>query len=314
MEFIEDWKDGILTKTQLENKYQCPYDAMKTRARVLHVERNSKIKQINHLNVISDWMNSNYTNEDICKKYNFSDDTLHKILHIYNLGSLLNRKRKYHFNEKYFDDISNEHKAYWLGFIYADGCHREERNSLSITLQENDEKLLQKFYEDIECDKPIRKYYNKIVDKYYTSIYVQHPHLSKTLLKQGVTNNKSFKIKFPSDEIVPNDLKRHFIRGYFDGNGCIYVPKNRSKMRWSIVSNFDFINEMKNYIESNIPNYKINMHQIENVYEISKGGRFVTQIFLDWLYKDSTVYIQRKYDKYLEVLEYNRKNGCEQSK
>ena len=163
----------------------------------------------------------------------------------------------------------------------------------------------------IDCNRIVDKLYNKQYKKFYVKAYVQHPHLSETLLKQGVPNDKSFKIRFPSDEIVPNDLKRHFIRGYLDGDGCIQAPKDKSKMNWSIVGNYDCINEMKKYIETNILNYQINIHQKGNVYQIGKGGRFVTQTFLDWIYKDATIYLQRKYDKYLEIVKYNKEKENE---
>jgi hypothetical protein len=52
---------------------------------------------------------------------------------------------------------------------------------------------------------------------------------------------------------------------------------------------------------------------VNNVYQIGKGGRFVTQIFLDWIYKDATIYLQRKYDKYLEIVEYNKEKENEQN-
>ena len=29
--------------------------------------------------------------------------------------------QKYSLNDDYFSVIDNEHKAYWLGFLYADG-------------------------------------------------------------------------------------------------------------------------------------------------------------------------------------------------
>lgn len=33
-----------------------------------------------------------------------------------------NHYRYYYFNENFFEKINNELSAYWLGFLYADGC------------------------------------------------------------------------------------------------------------------------------------------------------------------------------------------------
>lgn len=313
-EFIKDWVEGVLTPVELEEKYKCPYTTLYSRSNELNIYRKNKIDNISHYDLIYDWLRNDCTNEFLCDKYNISEGTLHKILHLHDIKISYDRHRKYFFNEKYFDVIDDEHKAYWLGFIYSDGCHNEERYSLSITLQERDIDLLDQFYKDIECNKNVRKQYNKDYERFYASVCVQHPNLSETLLKQGVPSNKSFKIKFPNDEIVPVHLKRHFIRGYLDGDGCIQVPKNKSKMSWSIIGNYDCMNEMRKFIETNILNYQINICKHQNVYQIGKGGRFVTQIFLDWLYKDATIYLQRKYDKYLEIVKYNKEKENEKNR
>ena len=310
-EFIKDWIDGVLTDSELEEKYKCPYTNLYSRSAELGIYRKNKTDKFDHYDLIYDWMRNDCTNDVLADKYNISTSTLKNILHMHNINISYNRNRKYFFNEKYFDNIDNEHKAYWLGFIYADGCHNTEKYSLAITLQEQDAYLLKTFYEDICCDKEIKRHYNKDYDRFYAHIYIQHPHLSEILLKQGVPGDKSFKIKFPCDEIVPDDLKRHFIRGYLDGDGCITIPKDKSKMSWSIIGNYDCMYEMKKYIEYNIPDYPISILKHDNVYHIGKGGRFVTQIFLDWLYKDATIYLQRKYDKYIEIIKYNKEKGNE---
>ena len=311
-EFIKDWVDGILTEKELEEKYKCPYTNLYSRSTELGIYRKNKTDRFDHYELIYDWLRNDCNNSVLCNKYNISESTLHKILNLHNINISYSRNRKYFFNEKYFDNINDEHKAYWLGFIYADGCHNVKRYSLAITLQERDSALLDKFYEDICCSKDVKIYYNKDFNKFYANVYIQHPHLSKTLLKQGVPDDKSFKIKFPGNEIVPDYLKRHFIRGYLDGDGCIQIPQDKRKMSWSIIGNYDCMNEMKKYIEKNILNYKISIYQKESVYQIGKGGRFVTQTFLDWLYKDATIYLQRKYDKYLEIVEYNKEKENEQ--
>lgn len=313
-EFIKDWIKGTLTYEELEEKYQCPYSNLKSRAKELQICRKDKIDKINQKDIINDWLKNDCINDELCKKYDISNSTLHKILHLNNVDVDYHRNRQYFFNEKYFDIIDDEHKAYWLGFIYADGCHNINRYSLSITLQEQDIDILWRFYDDIECDKVVGRYYNSDYKKFYANILIQHPHLSNTLLKQGVPNDKAFKIKFPSDNIVPYNLKRHFIRGYLDGDGCITVPDDKSKMSWSIIGNYDCMYEMKKYIESEITSYPIpiNKHSQNNsIYKIGKGGRFVTQTFLDWLYKDATIYLQRKHNKYLEIIEYNKEKEYE---
>ena len=255
------------------------------------------------------------TYDQIMEKYNVSEHIIRTILKDNNISHKRDN-RKYYFNINYFDFIDDEHKAYWLGFIYADGSHNLKRYSLYITLQQGDIDILNKFYQDIECNKNIKLYKNKTNGRYYAQVLVQHKHLSKTLIKQGVLNNKSFKIVFPDNNIVPYDLKRHFIRGYFDGDGCVSISKNKSSMSWSMVGNRNFINDMKKYIEDSIENYNMNIHKCTHseVCSIGKNGRHVCATFLEWLYKDATIYLQRKYDKYLEIKKYNEEKDYERSK
>lgn len=308
-EFIKDWEEGILTKQELETKYQCPYTNLYSRSVELNLYRKDKISQINQQELINDWLKNNCTNDELCNKYNISNSTLHRILLLNNISMDSHRNRKYYFDEKYFDKIDDEHKAYWLGFIYADGCHNIKKHSLSIVLQEQDSDLLWDFYKDIRCDKIVQRYYNYKYHRFYASVYIQHPHLTQALLNKGVFQNKSFKITFPSENVIPKELLRHFVRGYFDGDGSISIPQDKSHTSWNIIGNYIFIEGVKTYIENSIPNYTLTIYkhsQNNNIYTIGKGGRIVVKTFLDWLYKDSTIYLKRKYDKYLEVIEYNK--------
>lgn len=53
--------------------------------------------------------------------------------------------------------------------------------------------------------------------------------MCKDISTLGAIKNKSLTLTFPSDDIVPKKFKRDFIRGYFDGDGCIWNGK-RKKM------------------------------------------------------------------------------------
>lgn len=312
-EFKKDWTNGVLTKNELEDKYNCPYYELNSIARKFDIKRKLKKDLIDYNSLINDVVSDRYTYKELMEKYKICEQTIRRILKEHDVEHKRDH-RIYQFNINYFDNINDEHKAYWLGFIYADGSHNLKRYSLSINLQKRDINILNKFYEDIECEKNVKLYKNKTNGKYYANVLVQHEHLSKTLIKQGVPNNKSFKIVFPNNKIIPYDLKRHFLRGYFDGDGCISIPKiNKSKMSWSMIGNYTFINGAKEFIEDNIDNYNMNIHKCNHseVCSIGKGGRNVCVIFLDWLYKDATIYLQRKFDKYLEIKKYNEEKERE---
>ena len=58
-------------------------------------------------------------------------------------------------NNHYFDIIDNEHKAYWLGFLYADGCISSNRPTINFTLNDKDINHIKAFKQDIESEHKI---------------------------------------------------------------------------------------------------------------------------------------------------------------
>ena len=73
---------------------------------------------------------------------------------------------EYYYNKDYFKIINNEHKAYWLGFLYADGyvepIYRKDKIKafrLELSLQESDEDMLLLFKKDIETNVAIQQAY-----------------------------------------------------------------------------------------------------------------------------------------------------------
>lgn len=309
-DFIFDYTQTRMSYAELEKKYQCPKSTIKSMARQLDIKRTPRFKFIDHQQLITDWNSHQYSMKQLEEKYKVSYITVRKILEN-NLDDYNPRYgRRYFFNEKYFDVINTEHKAYWLGFIYADGSHYPQRNSLRIILQEDDRHILEQFYRDVECERTLDKIFNKEYKKYYVAVTLQSMHLSESLLRQGVPGDKSFKIRFPPDEIVPLSLKKHFIRGYFDGDGSITIPKNgMQKVAYSFTGNADFIKSLHKFliseVNSNFKNIEPRKHYNSDVYVLSRGGRYKAQEFLDWLYKDATIYLHRKYDKYQKIKTYN---------
>ena len=56
---------------------------------------------------------------------------------------------------------------------------------------------------------------------------IRNAQLHDSLIKQGCVPNKSLILTFPDINVVSEDLVRHFIRGYFDGDGCLSFNKNK---------------------------------------------------------------------------------------
>jgi hypothetical protein len=126
----------------------------------------------------------------------------------------------------YFNEINTQEKAYILGLLYADGCNSTESRTINIALKEDDLNILIKIKNAIKASQEIKLrkrsleksnigYQRK--DMYKLSI--TDKQISEDLTKWGCVKAKTFKLKFPY--FLQKELIKHFIRGYFDGDGCI---------------------------------------------------------------------------------------------
>lgn len=219
--------------------------------------------------------------------------------------------RKYPINEDFFDNIDTEEKAYFLGFLYADGCNQMEHFwSTVLSLEVADQEILQKFsnliYKQPQHAKEQVKIYNREHEHkgITASLYINSKHICQQMVKLGCVPNKTFLLKYP--EWMPNYLHKHFIRGYFDGDGTI----NREKEKLSgckIISTQEFLISIKKISNIDCNIYKENKNNDKNTYELYYSGNRNILLFLHWIYSGSTIYLKRKYDAYLRFCEKMRK-------
>jgi hypothetical protein len=223
--------------------------------------------------------------------------------------------RKYTLDESYFEIIDKEEKAYFLGLLYADGCNYKNK-FFTISLAEKDKSILEKFNKELGSNRPIKIIKMSLKNKNWQNQYrldVYNQKMTNDLFKLGLVPNKSSLLKFPSKKQVPKHLLRHFIRGYFDGDGYIGYRKtkqykgtrNLTQVNMSIMSNLSFSESLKKNIfkELGIKVYLIQRYKEK--LNVSRGiyltGCKRNMIFFEWIYNDSTIFFDRKYDKYTEI-------------
>lgn len=222
---------------------------------------------------------------------------------------------KYYYNKDYFDVIDTEDKAYWLGFLYADGCiMRSYRNgklkamNLQLTLCREDRSHLQKFLDNLNGNIEIkdRKSVAKGKEYFSSSINVCSTKMCRDLINLGCTPQKTFNIRFPSDKIVPSRYKKDFLRGIFDGDGCISTSKDDSRIEVTFTGVFDMIKDISDFLKAE----KI-LRTHPKIYSDKRShgasfyiyGKDTIKEFLDYIYAGATVYLERKYQKYLSFYE-----------
>jgi hypothetical protein len=133
-------------------------------------------------------------------------------------------KVKYSVNKTYFEKIDTAEKAYWLGFLYADGHNTEAPYwRISLILKKQDTQHVKKFH-DILYPTGDKKITFRKSDGAATSV-IHSKKICEDLIKLNVVNRKSLIIKFPNSNIVPDEYIIYFIQGLFDGDGSVSTTK-----------------------------------------------------------------------------------------
>lgn len=222
--------------------------------------------------------------------------------------------RKYAINEDFFNHIDTQEKAFVLGFLYADGGNILEHNFVRIQLAEKDKDILYKISALIYKENPDKhvKFYNrkriqkdgsvKIFKEAYLNF--NSKHICNKLNELGCTPKKSLVLKFP-ESITDVELQRHFIRGYYDGDGGVSLNyKKCGSGSLSFISTLEFNDKLCEIIdkELGLGFYERNAVPDKNVYSLHITGNRQIEKLLDWLYKDASIYLDRKYNLYLDLL------------
>lgn len=135
-------------------------------------------------------------------------------------------ERKYTVDHNFFNTIDTEEKAYILGFLYADGCNTYDKSKckyiISIAQLEQDIDILNKILFSLHSNYKLYKIVQSENNKIKYKVEIASKRMSLDLIKVGCSPRKTFTITFPDENLYfKKNLYPHFIRGYFDGDGCI---------------------------------------------------------------------------------------------
>lgn len=199
---------------------------------------------------------------------------------------------KYKVNEKFFEKWSSN-MAYVLGYIYADGSLDDSpyMRGKYIQITSTDEDSIQRIKNWLNSEhKTNTKKSNFIGGKICFILRIGSHKIYNDLLKLGLCPNKSLTINFPK---VPQKYLGHFIRGYFDGDGCIYFEKSKGKSGQSIIKRIRtiftsgskrFLEEMNDVLKSTgIDNGKIYLSKrsYQSVYNTKDSIKIFKLIYAD---------------------------------
>lgn len=206
-----------------------------------------------------------------------------------------------HINHHAFDNLRDEQVLYWIGFIYSDGHVNVEGkdNSIEVSLHYQDKELLEKFKMFLNTSAPITKIKNS--NCYKLRFFSER--IVDILKDLGFTNNKS-KILIPHEKLKHS---RHFWRGCIDGDGSLYFskPGGYNAPCISLVGTFDTCKGFLDFTkEGEITSERnVNKTKGENLFRIDFSWKKALQV-VELIYKDSKIYMERKYQKYQEFKKY----------
>lgn len=212
--------------------------------------------------------------------------------------------RIHFFNENFFETINTEEKAYWIGFIYADG--HVNNYTVTIGLKDIDGEHLENLLKSIEA-KNLKIEYVMRNDGYkMAKVTLCSAKTCKDLKEKGFTNNKTYDNDDYVFQCIPDDLKHHFIRGFWDGDGCVQLRQGKFGAINVVSLNEKLLQSFCDYFSQkfNTPNFA-EVKLIEKYYRIIIGSEKAKKV-CNLFYKDSTIYLERKYQNYLKFKTYNK--------
>lgn len=197
--------------------------------------------------------------------------------------------KKYDKVDNFFEKIDTEEKAYWLGFITADGSLKKNRRTLAITLQASDYDHLYKFKKIISPNSHITYYKTRNI----VSLEITSKQIGDNLLNLGITPNKTFTVK-PAN--INTDLLRHYWRGVFDGDGCISIckVKNYLSCKVYVCGNIYIVTGFRDFLSTYGFNPKQKIRPEKSVFRVVYHGNALPKAIMGVLYNNASVFLDRK--------------------
>lgn len=245
----------------------------------------------------------------VCEKFNLSSPTVGKILKDipkYSKASIFNPE----LDEKFFSVIDTEEKAYFLGLLISDGNVFQDgtgrQSSISITLDSKDEYMLKKFRDVLRASTSIAH-----DGRGCSQVAIRSDKMAQDLFQYGVVPRKSKLTYLPTN--ISKDMYPHLIRGIFDGDGSIQAHVHGARFLHSIsfCGTHKLMQGIVDYLKENLEltgALSVYDYQHKDLSDFKLQRIQDIHTFGEWMYKDATVFLERKRRAYLEFKEYYNLN------
>lgn len=240
--------------------------------------------------------------QKVAEEFNCTKENIRYFMHKENLH--INKRKVYICDHDFFSH-DNEESFYIAGFLEADGCIKERKqipNTVSLDLLDKDEKHLIKIKDILKSDYKIHTAIAKNSlrnPKYKDSIKkgfaITSEQMCKDLLRFGVTPRKTHTYVFP-EWLKTHPLVNHFMRGSVDGDGSFWL--NKDTVYFNILGTENLVKTFHEILikECNLPIDSGHIKQRQGCWSLEYGGNLIVGKISNFLYKDATIYLERKYD------------------
>lgn len=204
-------------------------------------------------------------------------------------------RRRYSLDEAYFSVIDTEEKAYWLGFMLADGAVVETgagNMTACLELQIGDTGHLEKFKQAVNYSGPVRTRIRASDGREYARVVLCSSAICGDLSRLQCFQNKTCQHDFPS---IPVHLERHMFRGYFDGDGCICRSAGWS---FTIVGAPKAVDTYRKWLTAAGVNSVVQVKSVGRASSFTLAGGAQVEQVMTLLYAGATVFLDRKYELY----------------
>lgn len=231
------------------------------------------------------------------------------------------KNRKHAIDQHYFDEIIDESRAYWLGFLWADGniSTTAKRcagpNRLRFVQKSSDRERVYAFKQAIQASYEVTELHDKRTNSDQVQLDINSRPICDALIRHGY-GRKDERTSIPK---IDAGLVHHFVRGYFDGDGCLSIYNQTvrhaviHKQELSFTGNPRFITELKELLVTDAgltPTVKMHVDKrTTNAVSLRYGKKADIAKMYEYLYHDATTYLKRKHDKFLEYFSYHPING-----
>lgn len=250
---------------------------------------------------------------DIARKYECSLANVNAFARRHNLSGRYNYNHKNYEDPEYFSSIDTEEKAYILGFIAADGHVSDKEIIISLSTKDID--IIEKIKSSIGINKDIKFYtgnsFNSNKESKFARFAFGTKEMISSLRSLGFVRDKTVNFRIPE---IDSSLYRHFIRGYMDGDGSFgkYLHNDgyyRSSM--TICGTEEFLLGLMKIFNSmgfsTSKKLKKRFNTENCCYELALSGNDNVLKVLNYLYLDSNIYLDRKYENFLSMAKSNNK-------